>query len=205
MDLLFLEELAVETYRRHKFDPARPVSLYTLAREMYGDDVIVRPNQLVGARPANAGWSHGKVRIGLRRTVPPEEAQHYIGHELSHLLLGRPHTGDAALEAACDYLGAALMAPRPAVLALYRAFGWSIREIADEVVATQTWAALRLGEALRVPLAAVSPATVRVRGPEGFVWPAEGEIRKLAKRPGPGLHKVRVTDRPARAVLVADG
>lgn len=200
-----LESIAVETYERHHLDPAEPVSAFRLARAIAGPDAVVRPPGLLGRYPAATMHVNGKPRFALRKTVPLDEQQFYLAHELAHLLLGRPHGAGAEIEAACDYLGSCLMAPRAAVLALYRAFGLDLGAIADEVVATQTWAALRLGEALQIPIATVGPIAVRVRGPEEWVWPSEPELRRQAVRPGPGLAKVRITDRPKRAVLVADG
>lgn len=62
----------------------------------------------------------------------------------------------------------------------------------------------RLAEVLRTPLAAVGPLAVRVRGPEDWVWPDEPTLRRWAGgRAGRGVRKVRVTDRPARALLIA--
>lgn len=205
MDLADLETIATSTYERHGFSPDRAVSTFKLARKIHGSDCIVRPHTLLGAYPASTTHLEGRPRFALRKTVPDDEAQFYIGHELAHDLLGLPHGKGAEIESACDYLAACLIAPRAAVVALYRAFGWDLRAIADEVVATQTWAALRLAETMREPLAAISPIAVRVRGPEEWVWPSEPEIRRMARRPGPGIKKIRVTDRPKRAVILADG
>lgn len=205
MDHEVLESIAVSTYERHGFDPAAPVSTFKLARHMHGPDCIVRPNTMLGPYPAATIVVDARPRFALRKTVPRDEEQFWIGHELAHDLLGQPHGLGSEIEGACDFLAACLIAPRPAVLALYRVFGWDLRGIAEEVVATQTWAALRLGETLREPLAAVSPIAVRVRGPDAWVWPSEPKIRQLAARPGPGLRKIRVTDRPKRAVLLVDG
>jgi hypothetical protein len=206
MDLQTLEAIAVEFYRRHKLDPATPTSTFKLARRAYHPQVITRPPTLLGRFPACAYVNHetGQQHIAIRRTVPDDEQQWYVGHELAHLVLGTKHGDGAEIEAACDYLGAALMAPRPAVLALYRSFGWNVSAIAREVTATQTWAGLRVAETMLMPLAAVSPIAVRVRGPEEWVWPDERTIRGWASgHIGPGLRKVRVTDRPKRSLLLA--
>lgn len=209
MDLLHLEAIAVERYERLGLDPCEPVNTCSLARMMFRskDDrtpIVTRPPSLLGDRPGAVWWKGETPFIAVRRTVPLELVGHVVGHEAAHLLLGRKHDGDPDLEAACDYLGACLMAPRPAMLALHRAFGWELGEIADEVVATQTWAALRLGEALRVPLAAISPVAVRVRGPEEWAWPDEPELRRLSRRPKPGIKKVCITDQRARCALICD-
>lgn len=205
MDLITLESLAVEEYRARGLDPAEPVSTLRLARLKFHPGVITRPPTFAARFPSCTGTDPrtGLRYIGLKRTIPRDEVQWYCGHELAHLILGVPHGKGAAIEAACDYLGACLMAPRPAVHALYRACGFDVSAIAKHVVATQTWAGLRLAEALLVPLAAVGP-TVRVRGPEEWAWPDEGTIRGWARgKAGPGLRKVRVTDRPGRMLLAA--
>jgi hypothetical protein len=61
-----------------------------------------------------------------------------------------------------------------------------------------------MGEVLSMPLAAVSPALVRVRGPDAFVWPDESTIRRWGRSPGPGLRKVVITDGRGRTALVAE-
>lgn len=206
MDLVSLEAMAVDFYQRHKLDPSEPTSTFKLARLEHGPATITRPPSIVGRFPSCAYRNivTGTQHIGLRRTIPEDEQQWYVGHELAHLMLGRKHGESEEIEAACDYLGACLMAPRPAVVALYRSFGWNVSAIARTVVATQTWAGLRLAETMLVPVAAVSPALVRVRGPEEWNWPDERTIRGWASsQPGPGLRKVRVTDRPRRVLLAA--
>lgn len=205
MDLIELEAIAVETYQRLDLDPARPVSTFRVAREMLQDGhAITRPPTLLGRYPACIYHVEGRPKIALRRTIPDDEQQFYVGHELAHLLLGKPHGSGHEIEAACNYLGAALMAPRPAVFALYKSFGWNVSQIAKKVVATQTWAALRLGEAMLVPLATVGPIAVRVRGPEEWCWPDERTIVEWARgTPGFGLKKIRVTDRTRRTIITA--
>lgn len=204
MDIIELESVATQFYQRFRLPPDEPVSTYKLARLRYGRGTITRPPTLLGRFPSCAYLLQGIQHIAVRRSVPDDEAQWYLGHELAHLELGKPHGAGAEVEANCDYLAACLMAPRSAVLALHRAFGWDLRGIAREVVATQTWAGLRLAEALLVPLAAVGPS-VRVRGPEEWVWPDEPTIRGWARgRSCPvGVKKIRVTDRPKRALLAA--
>lgn len=199
-----LEGIAIDAYRRAGLDPQQPVSTLKLARLLHGPETIMRVPSLLGGRQAALCWVNGTPRIALRKCIPLDYLGHCCGHELAHVELGRPHDGDPDLEGECDYLASCFMATRPAALSLHRAFGWELREIANEVVATQTWAALRLGETLLVPVAAVSPTTVRVRGPEETSWPDEATIRSWARRPGPGLRKIRIDDQRGRAAIVAD-
>lgn len=204
MDTIELEALAVQTYEQHKFNPCEPESAFALARRIHGPNCIRRVPGLLGSHPA-AGYQLGvEQHFALRRTLLEEDANFYLAHELAHVLLGVKHGAGALIESRCDYLAACLMAPRPAVLALFRVFGWDLTEIADQVTATQTWAALRIAEVLREPVATVGPIAVRTRGPEEWVWPDEGALRRLAVRARPGITKIRVTDRPRRVVLRAE-
>src|SRR5690242_1092949 len=115
MDIFTLESIAISFYQRHKFDPSDPTSTFKLARAELGPEAITRPPTLLGAYPASLYGDPARPKIAIRRTVPRDEQQFYVGHELAHYLLGKPHGAGAEIEAACDYLGAALMAPRPAV------------------------------------------------------------------------------------------
>lgn len=202
VDLSDLESLAVELYKRFKFDPSEPKTTFELAKRWLGPKSVER-RHIVGA-VVRRDMHDGKWRIGVRPNVPIEYANFLVGHELGHLLLAEAGFSGDDEEKAADYLGAALIAPRPAVNALHRAFGLNLGPIAEEATSTQTWAALRIGEVFAMPLAALAPAIVRVRGPESFVWPDERTIRSWARRPRPGLRKVRVTDSADRLVLVVE-
>ena len=201
MDLGELEALALSLYAELEVDPERPPNTVRLARAW---SIGVERRPLV-ATPAALQRFAGKTTIVVRPTVAPEYLNFFVGHELGHVLLERAGYVGEDLEACCDYLGAALMLPRAAVRAAYQAEGLRApRVLADSLMCTQTAAALRLGEVVGVPLAAVSPALVRVRGPDAFVWPDEATIRSWAARARPGLTKVKLTDQRGRVALVAD-
>lgn len=197
-----IEGLAIDTYRLAKLDPSVPVSASRLARILHGPEVITRGAPFAGARLASSGEFAGKVRIYVSRHLPLRRAHHAIGHELAHVIVRRTCSRIEELEAACDHLGAALMAPRPAASALHRAVGVDLARMADAMVATETCAALRLGEALGLPLVSFG-ARVRVRGPEAFEWPPVEVLSSWRRRPPRGLERVRVRDEPGRMVLVA--
>jgi hypothetical protein len=155
--------------------------------------------------PAQMYRINGQPRFAIKRSAPLEYQKFWLGHELGHYVFERAGYVGEDIESVCDAFGAAVMAPRPAVLRLHQQFGLDFRKIADAVRATQTWAALRIGEVLRRPLAAVSPGAVRVRGPEAWVWPDESTLRRWASgRSRPGLAKVRLTDQPRRVALLGD-
>lgn len=195
------EQLAFDFYERVDCDPHEPESPFRLARLFLGPGCIERGRF---SAPAVTFILNGRRRIAVRRGVPIEYAAFYVGHELGHAVLEEAGYRDDDLEQQCDLFAGALLAPRPAVVRLHRAFGFDLGAIADEVGSTETWAALRLGEVLRVPLAVIAPLTTRVRGPDEWVWPEELTLRRWAQRPPPGLAKTKLTDDPRRVLLVAD-
>lgn len=198
-----VEQLAFEFYERVKCDPSEPVSPFKLARLFLGADAIERTGSLISS-PAATFVINGKRKIALRRQIPIEYAAFYVGHELGHAILDELGYHEADTEQICDLFGGALMAPRPAIHRLHRALGFDLAAIADEVGSTETWAALRIGEILRVPLVTLAPLRVRVRGPEAWEWPDEDTLRRWAKNPPKGLARTRLTDDPRRVVLVAE-
>lgn len=202
LDLAELEGYALALYQELGIDPAEPVTTFRLARAWLGPGTLERVANLT--TPAKTYRVGGRDRIAVRSSVPIEYAAFFVGHELAHLLLRRAgYIGDDE-EACADYLSAAVMMPREFVLAIDRSDGFAPRIVAELVGCTETAYALRYGEVKRVPLAAVSPGAVRVRGPEAFIWPEERTIRSWAQKPGPGLARVRLTDQPRRVALLAD-
>lgn len=196
-----LEHIAEAAYRDVGLDPERPHPT-RLARALLGVDAVLRGPRPV-ATPAALVRVGESWRIVIGRSLPPLYALFAVAHELGHWLLRR-HGLDDTDEAAADYLGAALVAPRPAFRAAWRTKGCELAQLAEALHMTETGAALRLGEVLRVPLAVVAPHRVRVRGPEAWIWPAEPTLRGWARRPAPGLRRVRLTDDPRRVVLEAE-
>lgn len=203
MDAEDLEGLALLPYLEKQIDPEDPPPVFELARAFLGVRVE-RPAMLAGKLAASFRVD-GRDRIAVRAGLPIEYAHFYAAHEMAHVLMRRAGAARPEDEQAADYLGAALMMPRAFVRLIARREGFAPRALAESTVCTQTAAVLRLGEVLCVPLAAVSPALVRVRGPESWVWPDEGMLRRWARRPGPGITKKRLTDQAGRVALVADG
>jgi IrrE N-terminal-like domain len=195
------EQLAFEFYERVDKDPCEPESPFTLARLYLGPGCIERGRF---SSPAVTFIANGRRRIALRRGIPIEYAAFYVGHELGHAVLEEAGYHEDDLEEQCNLFAAAIMAPRPAVMRLHRTFGYDLESIAGEVGSTETWAALRLGEVLHVPLVAIAPLTIRVRGPEEWVWPDETTLRGWVRRTPPGIAKTRLTDDPRRVVFVVD-
>lgn len=205
IDLASLEALATAFYEQLGFDPTYPVDTFRLARRLLGPDGIERRVRLAGAS-GHVFYVHGERRIAVNGRLPLGYQRHAAGHELGHIVLEENgYTGDD-IEQACDLFGAAIMAPMSAVRAMVRAFGPDHEAIADEVVATQTWAALRVAECLGIPRAIVTPVKTYVRGPDSFEWGTEDSLRQLARTriPRPGTRKTRLSDDPRRVVLDVD-
>ncbi len=197
-----LEALAIALYRRLGFDPSRPVSTFTIARAFLHTE-IERPAKMVGP-PGGLFWSLGRRKMAIRAGLPLPLARHIAAHEVAHLVFEENGYRGADLEEQCDRLGAALMAPRPAVEGLLRVYGRRLPQIAAEVGGSEVWAALRLAEVEASAVAVVGPATVRTRGAEG-AWPSAATLRRWARRPPTGLAKTRLTDDRRRVVLRVEG
>lgn len=200
---LELEGIADGAYLDAGLDADQP-HVARLARALLGPNAITKaPRPIHG--PAALVRIGDEWRIVIGRHLPPLYAHFAIAHELGHYLL-RQHGYDGDdEERAADFLGAALIAPRRAFLAARRAVGEDLPDLARAFGMTETAVALRLGEVCHVPLAVVAPQTVRVRGPEEWVWPDESTLRRWARgRVQPGIRKVRLTDDPRRIVLDAE-
>ena len=167
MDPGELEALALEALRRADADPEEPPPVFEIVRALLGTKVE-RPAHMVTLGATHR--LHGRTFVSVKASLSIQRAQHVAGHELAHILIREAalHLDDE--ERAADYLGACLMMPRPYVVKFHRAEGFAPAALAEELATTQTAAALRIAEVVNVPLAAVSPALVRVRGPESFVW-----------------------------------
>lgn len=186
-----LESLVIDLYRRHGFDPEEPANPWELARRELGRDCFDRPARVI-AGGSGAYRLHGRWRIAIARNLPVAYAAHAVGHELGHVLLSQAgvKVSRAEEERLCNIIGGAIIAPHPAVARLYHAFGLDMRAMARAACASPTWAALRIGEALGLPAAVVTPVRVRTRGPEWWTWPpCEQTIRGMARTSARGVRR----------------
>lgn len=128
--------------------------------------------------------------IGIRRSLPKLYRRHTLAHELGHWGLeeeGIPPAEHA--EADCDYIGAALVMPQEE---FRRELGEAtLQQLAFRFTATETSAALRIGELTNEPVAVITPAKVYARGQAQ--WTPES-IRRIAARPPIGVRAERLTD-----------
>jgi predicted transcriptional regulator len=184
------------------------------------DDDVPRLAQLVTAHLGKNAVEYAPIRLGgdgalvrireewriyIRRGLPVERRSFAIAHELAEWWLRvRERYQGEDVEHAANYIAAAVLSPRRAFRLALEQFGHDFRELAGAFRVTETHVALREAELARLPRAVVSPALVRVRGPEEWVWPDEAVVRRWARGAAPGLRKVRLTDDPRRVVLDAD-
>lgn len=141
-------------------------------------------------------------RIYVRRGLPIERRAFAISHELVEWWLRvRERYQAEDVEHAANYIAAAILIPRRAFRLAFEEHGRDFAELAYAFRTTETHVALREAELAHIPRVVVSPALVRVRGPENWVWPHEGEIRQWTRRPVPGVRKIRLRDDPKRVVL----
>jgi hypothetical protein len=148
---------------------------------------------------------HDSWRVYLRRGLPIERRAFALSHELAEWWLRvREHYVGEDIENAANGIAAAIMAPRRAFARSLREHGHDFAELAADFRTTETHVALREAELTRMPRAVISPRLVRVRGPEEWIWPEEAVLRRWARRPIPGVTKVRLTDDPKRVVLDVD-
>ena len=143
----------------------------------------------------------GEWRIFVRRGVPQARARWLVGHEIAEWWhLQRAYREDD-LEARCDALGAALVAPRRVYLSARRHHGHDVRRLAGALRTTQSLVLLRGGECVGTPTAVVRQGGALVRG-EDFGWP-ELTLAAARRLRAPGLQRVAIRDEPKRVGLVA--
>lgn len=201
MHQLQLEDLAEKAYSDAGLDPQQP-HVSRLARTLLGPKAIQKGPRLVRS-PACLVRVGRQVYIFIAKGLKPVDALFAVAHELAHYLIAKQGLSDENEEEMANALGAALLAPRPAFRAAFKRFGDDLPALASALSATETAAALRLGEVTGQPLAVVAPERVRVRG-RGWRWPDESSLRQLARRPIPGIRKTRLRDDPRRVVLSAE-
>lgn len=152
------EALAYEVLQRAGAPLDEPPSVAALVRALgltvhYGASL---PGDAALVRVGDA-W-----RIYLRRKLPRERVAFAVAHELCEWAM-RGETVREDVETRANLGAAALLVPRAA---LARLRGCTLHELAAAFRVSETLIALREAEVTGEPRAVVSPALVRVRGPE---------------------------------------
>ncbi len=197
--------VAASLLERAGYSDADAPGARRVAESVLGPGCVYRMPTSVARAPAWLAIVHGQARIYVRTGLAPEHRNFLIGHELAEWALARDGYRGDDIEEAADAIAACLVAPRAAFRAALREIGERYDELADAFVCTESLAALRVGETTGEPMALVTPRSVRVRGDGEWVWPAEDEMRRVARRGHPGLRRARLRDDPRRVVLRAVG
>lgn len=197
VDVWDIEGNAAYLYELAGADPDDPPGTPAIARAILGPGCIrrVRPSDLKSF--AALARVQGRWLIYVRRNLRPSGINFLVGHELAEWLYRE--TDDPDVERACDALAAALVAPRRALLKIYRRPD-DLHDVADALVCSETCAALRIGEALDEPIAVVAPTHIHTRPPD-WRWPPESELRKASSLPG--VARVPFTGDRRRFALMA--
>ena len=144
----------------------------------------------------------GRHLVGVRHDLTTEQARFTAAHELAHWyweVVAKYRGRD--LEARCDALGAALIAPDEAVRAAIELFGLDVARLAQSLGTTQSVALLRIGEVDGHPVALLRRRRSTIIRGRFTSWPAPLSWQPAKKTPG--LVKVRITDEPTRFGVLA--
>lgn len=194
-ELSDIEGDALALFSEAGADPRDPPSIAALCRALTGH----APRFI--AQAAEARLVGG--RVFLRRGLLTARARWLVGHELAEWHYLRARYRGADIEARCDALGAALVAPRPAFLAATRAVGHAVFSLAEAFGVTQSVALLRIGEVTGRPVVLLRSPEPIVRG-GAFEWPStSGLVRALRERRSE-VHPLRISDEPGKWGLMAE-
>ena len=191
VEQLSLEFLAREVRDRARISPVEVVSAPRIALRLLGPtSVRVVPHLSTRACLAKVGGGH---RIFVRANSP--DANFDVAHELGHWALREVagYVGDDE-EALANLVGAALIAPPPAMRAAYDAFGKAPARLAKCFAFSQTAALLRIAEVRGDELAIVTKnANVMLRTQGRFPWAVDDARRWARGRAPRDVVKVRLT------------
>jgi len=146
-------------------DDDEPVDVVALCRALTGHAPWL---SRLGPQAQLARVGDG-YRVCVRRGLLPERARWLVGHELAEWHYLRTGYRGEDIEARCDALGAALVAPRRAFLSAVRERGHRVYALADDFGVTHALALLRIGEVTLRPVALPRRLGLVVRG-EPYAW-----------------------------------
>jgi len=165
-------------------DDDQPPSVVTLCRRLTGHAPFL---SRLGpeAQLARVG---DDFRVCVRAGLLPTRSRWLVGHELAEFHYRRTGYRGEDIEARCDALGAALVAPRRLVRCAIREHAHRVHDLAEALEITQSCALLRVGEVDRRPVLLLRPPTPIARG-AAFPWPAAGQRQERRD-----FHPVRLVD-----------
>lgn len=145
---------------------------------------------------AHRSLENKKPRVILRAGLPPARARFLVCHELAeiHYYDHLKYVGED-IEARCDALGAALVAPRRLARAAIREHGHRVHRLAHSLGVPQALALLRVGELDRRPVLLLRPQGNIARGAL-FEWPQE-RVRDRS------VHPIKLSDEDRWGLMAA--
>jgi hypothetical protein len=180
-----IESTVRDLYHRASLDPARESGAVRLA---LGLRMKVR---FVPLR-VRARISHHDNAIEIADDASRVAAEFLAGHEIAHVATERRACGGPQLEALCNSMGAAIVAPAPAMYLMRATCGYDVPRMACLLVTSEMIAALRWGEVFEESVAVVEPGRVRRSGPAGL--PPDADLRRIAMAGSArGVRVVRLT------------
>ncbi len=168
-------------------------SIRTLVKRMTGAPPRVADIASEGA----LARVRGEWRVFVRRGMSPERQRWVAAHELGHWWWEHEmgYSG-SDLEARCDALGAALVAPAAIVRASTAKHSGDVVAIARDLKTTQSVALLRLGEVLGEPVALLRRRRSTIIRGRFVSWPVP--LSWQPAKAANDLVRVHITDEPGR-------
>lgn len=196
-----IEGEALTLIRSVGLDPARAPSPAAIANAMPDVDVEY---VLRASRPAKLAIRHGRPTLRILNTASTLARAWFIAHELGEIIIHRRGIEHENVEQLADNLGAAIIAPAPAMSIVRARFEDDIGRAAKWLRLSQTITALRYGEVWDRLVIVLERTRVKRRG-ASFEIPPERELRRIAATGGgDGLSVVPITDAPGRIVLLGE-
>lgn len=194
MDQAAIEREAATILHSAGLPDDEPPDVRRVVSALLGPGSIVLAARGAIAAEATIARTGDRWRIWLRRGLDPVRARFVVAHELAHFVLGACFDCPPETERICDALGAAMLAPARYVARSPHVGTFDVAALADEAVVSDTCAALRFGEVLRLPVAVVCPRAVRLRGPAHAALSDEPTTRALAKVGAPGVRRMKLRE-----------
>jgi hypothetical protein len=180
-----IESTVRDLYHRASLDPARESGAVRLA---LGLRMKVRFMPL----RVRARVSHRDNAIEIAEDTSDVAAEFLAGHEIAHVAVDRRSCGGPQLEALCNSMGAAIVAPAPAMYLMRATCGYDVQRMACLLVTSEMIAALRWGEVFEEQVAVVEPGRVRRSGPP--IALSDNALRRIALAGGgDGVRAVRLS------------
>jgi hypothetical protein len=201
---LDVEREAFFILERAGFTDADAPGALAIASALLGADCVhkVHSRVLRGAE-GELAVVHGRYRIYVSSAVAPMRKAYVVLHELGHWHLKQIGYVGENVEAICDGIAAALLAPRRAFADAVEEHGARWDRLASDFAISQTIAVLRYGEVMGPPVAVVDSRRTHTRG-AAWPWPtSRAEFLHLAKAGGDGIRVDRLTDNARRRALLA--